>query len=316
METPPDERTPLVSVVLPTYGRPEYVLDAIRSVGEQTYSPVELVVVDDHSPEPVAPVVRELDVDVASVECIRHGENRGANAARNTGIRAASGELLAFLDDDDRWTPRYLERAVRAFDDPHVGLVTVGARVVDEEGRTRNEFIPRAFSDDPLDDLLDGALVGSFSRFVVRASVVRDAGALDERLPSWQDWEWQFRLARHCRFAAVPEALVIRRFGSYGQITDDFEKRRDVSYPLFVQAHREAIANRSPADERRFVALLSRSLAASAMHTGRYRAALRYLLRALRHDPRATETYLYLAAALGGPLTHRPLQRLKRRLES
>ena len=310
MDTPDGSR-PLVSVVVPTYGRPEYLEEALRSVADQTYEPLELIVVDDHSPEPAAPVVEGLNLDVPTVRCLRHEENRGANAARNTGIREVDGEFIAFLDDDDRWLPTYLDRAIGAFEDPDVGLVTVGARVVDGQSRERGVYRP-TFSADPLDDLLDGTLAGSFSRFVVRASVIERAGSLDERLPSWQDWEWQFRLAQHCRFGSVPEPLVIRRIADHDQLTDDFERRRDVSYPVLLERHREAIARRGRRDERRFVAVLSRSLAASALQDGRYAAAIRYLLRALRNEPRATDTYLYLAAAVGGPLTHGPLKRLRR----
>ena len=306
-----DGDSPLVSVVIPTYGRPRYLSDALLSVGEQTYDEVQLLVVDDHSPDAVAPVVEGLDLGLNDVRCLRHERNKGANAARNTGIRAADGEFVAFLDDDDRWTPTYLERAVAAFDDPEIGLVTVGARVVDGDGRERGVYRPD-FSRDPTDDLLDGELVGSFSRFVVRRSVLDRVGPLDEELPSWQDWDLQFRLARECRFASIPEPLVVRRAGDHEQLTDDFEKRRDVSYPRLLSRHRDAIARRGREDERRFVAVLSRSLAASALQDGRYPAAIRYLLRALRSDPRSRETYLYLAAALGGPITYGPLKQLKR----
>ena len=311
--TPTDDPTddPLVSVVVPTYGRPRYLSDALLSVAEQTHDEVQLLVVDDHSPDPVAPVVEGLDLDLRDVRCLRHDRNRGANAARNTGIEAADGALVAFLDDDDRWTPTYLERAVGAFDDPEVGLVTAGARVVDGAGSERGVYRPD-FSADPMDDLLDGELVGSFSRFVVRRSALDRAGPLDEELPSWQDWDLQFRLAREWRFASIPEPLVVRRAGDHDQLTDDFEKRRNVSYPRLLARHRGAIARRGRDDERRFVSVLSRSLAASALQDGRYPSAVRYLLRALRHDPRARETYLYLAAALGGPLTYGPLKRLKR----
>jgi glycosyltransferase involved in cell wall biosynthesis len=310
-------RDPLVSVVVPTYGRPEFVDDAVRSVAEQTYDRVELLLVDDHSPEPVAPVLERVDTsELARAECIRHEENRGANAARNTGIRTSEGEILAFLDDDDRWEPTVAARYAETFCErgPEVGLVTVGVRVEDGSGARIGELRP-AVEGDALEDLLAGKLVGSFSRFAVRRSVVADAGLPDERLPSWQDWEWQFRLARHCRFASVPEPLVVRAEGSHDQITDDFIERREVSYPRLLDRHREAIADRrGRRGERRFVALLSRTLAASALGSGRYVSALRYLLRSIRHDPTQTQTYLYLGVALGGPLTNRIGRRVKRRL--
>jgi hypothetical protein len=113
----------------------------------------------------------------------------------------------------------------------------------------------------------------------------------------------------------VPEPLVVRTEGSHDQITDDFTERRDVSYPLLLERHREAIADRrGPRGERRFVALLSRTLGTSALNAGRYLEAVRYLLRSLRSDPTQTRTYLFLGVALGGPLTNRVVRRVKRQL--
>jgi glycosyltransferase involved in cell wall biosynthesis len=311
------EGDPLVSVVVPSYGRPELVADALRSVAAQTYDRIELIVVDDHSPEPVAPALEDVDTSgLVRAVCLRHEENRGANAARNTGIRNSEGEFLAFLDDDDRWRPTVAERYVREFEDggQNVGLVTLGVRVEDESGEQVGESLPD-ISGDPLDALLDGALVGSFSRFAVRRSVLDDAGLPDESLPSWQDWEWQFRLARYCRFVSVPEPLVVRVVGDHEQITDDFVERRDVSYPRILERHRDDIASRRGRHAgRRFVALLSRTLATSALANGRYASALYYLLRSLRHDPTQSRTYLFLGVALGGPLTNRLGRRVKRKL--
>ncbi len=89
--------------MIPTYGRPEFLEDAVRSVADQTYDPLELVVVDDCSPAPVETQFTEADLgELHNVRFLRHEENQGANAARNTGIRAGNGEFIAFLNDDDR----------------------------------------------------------------------------------------------------------------------------------------------------------------------------------------------------------------------
>lgn len=308
---------PLVSVVVPTNGRPDFLLGALRSIGDQTYDPIELIVIDDGSPQPVEPLLDDIDTArFDRVEWLRNEENRGANAARNKGIQTASGEIIAFLDDDDRWTPTVVERYVEAFEDggQSVGVVTVGVRTVDEHGTQIGVALP-SIEGDALDALLDGVLVGSFSRFAVRADVIEAAGPLEERLPCWQDWEIQFRLAFHCDFAAISEPLVVRTRGEHNQISDDFEQRRDVAYPMLLQRHRRAIrVERGSRAERRFVALLSRSLAFSALETDRYREAFRYLYRSLRHDPYALRTYLYVALASGGPVTFETARRVKRLL--
>lgn len=305
---------PLVSVVVPTYDRPEYLVGAVESVCAQSYHPVELLVVDDCSPRPAEPVVDDVDTGALDrVRVIRHETNLGGNAARNTGIEAARGDIIAFLDDDDRWEPTVVETYVRAFRDAgdDVGLVGVGSKTLDADGDRVGALLPD-FGDDPVETLLSGMLVGSFSRFAVRRWAVDAAGLPDERFPAWQDWEWQFRLAQHCRFASVPEPLVVRREAGHGQITDNFERRATEAYPLLLDAYLPAMAERSERDARRFRALLTRTLGHHGLYTGHYREGVRYLLRSLRFDPTNPQTYLYLLLGLGGPLTYEPAVRAKR----
>jgi glycosyltransferase involved in cell wall biosynthesis len=108
---------PLVSVVITTYNRPVYLQEAIESVVQQTYDALELIVVDGHSTESPAHIVNAVDQDrFEDVIFIRHGEDRGVSAARNTGIEHASGEYIALLDDDDLWTPDKIEQQVQAFE--------------------------------------------------------------------------------------------------------------------------------------------------------------------------------------------------------
>jgi glycosyltransferase involved in cell wall biosynthesis len=309
------ETTPLVSVVIPTYGRPDYLPEAVRCVAEQTHERVELVVVDDHSPEPIEPAVSDVDVDrLERAEVVRHEENRGANAARCTGISRSMGEFVAFLDDDDLWDSRYLERVVDRFEDggSDVGVVLVGARVVDDDGERIGSVTPAA-DGRVTEAILRGTVqAGSFSRFVVRRSVLDAAGVPDDRLPSLQDKEWHIRLSTQCRYASVPDLLVTRRYTSHDQITDDYEAKRDVSVPLLLQEHRDLAAAYGRGTERRFVASLTRTLGFSALRNGSYRAALKHFLAALGRDPTDTTSYLYLLVALGGPMTYKPARHVRR----
>jgi glycosyltransferase involved in cell wall biosynthesis len=305
---------PTVSVVVPTYGRPDYLLDAIESVAAQTYSNVELVVVDDHSPEPVEPHLRELSLDGLSWRCLRHEENRGANAARRTGIDATDGEFVAFLDDDDYWTPTLVERYMEAFESggPDVGVVAAGVRVVGADGEQIGRVVPD-YAGDVTERLLRGTLqAATFSRFAVRRDVFDAAGYPDERLPSLQDREWHIRLSRRTRYASVPEALVVRRVTGHGQITDDFEAKRDESVPRIVEKHESLAASYGDDCRREFLAHFDRTLGFSALRNGYYRDSVRYLVRSIRRDPTQTSTYGYLLLALGGPLTYGSARRAKR----
>ncbi len=306
---------PLVSVVIPTYGRPEYLVDAIQSVADQCYDPIEVVVVDDHSPQPVEPFLEATLFDqLYRTEVIRHEENKGANAARSTGINATEGELVAFLDDDDVWDPTYLERVVEAFEQggPEVGVVLVGIRILNEKNEQINTVEPET-DGDITEEILRGTVqAGSFSRFVVRRPVIDAAGLPDEQFPSWQDMEWQIRLSKHCRYLSISSALATRRYTTRDQITGNYQQKRDVSYPRMIEKHRELAASYGPDTERRFRATLTRTLGFSALRNGHYISAISLFLSALTQDPRDRTTYGYVLLSLGGPFTYGPAKRISR----
>jgi len=304
---------PTVSVVIPTYDRPTYLSRAAASVDAQTFDDVELVVVDDSSEPPVRSVLEDLPLEsIAAVTYLRHETNRGANAARNTGIEAASGEFVAFLDDDDWWERTKVERQVERFReaDPDVGVVYTGTRYLNADDGTSLVTIPH-LEGRVTREVLTGGQIEEFSAAMVRASAIEDAGLPDERFPSWQDREWYLRLSRHCAFAVVPEPLTVRQMGHGGQISDDYERKRDVSYPLFLERHRPLAAEYGSRCERLFVASLTRLLGRSAFKNGYYREAAVHLARSLRYDPFALDAYTYLLASLGGRRTHQLGRRIK-----
>lgn len=304
---------PLVSVVIPSYDRPAFVRRAVESVLEQTYPNVECVVVDDHSPDPVAPLLADLPTDrLAGFRVVRHEENRGGNAARNTGIEATTGEFVAFLDDDDRWLPEKLEKQVAAFEaaGPEVGVVYTGAVVVDANDEVVATYVRRARGD-IVPALVRGLTVGSFSRVLVRRSAIEAAGLPDERFPNWQDREWYFRLAEISAFEPVPELLTIHTVSDHAQITDGFERKRDVALPLFLEKHRSTAAARGRIAERQFVSVLLWSTAWTGFTSGRRWTAIRMLLRSLWVWPFSTTAYLLLGLALAGPRVYDRLRGLK-----
>jgi len=309
---------PLVSVIIPTYDRNEYLSAAVETVARQTYDPIELIVVDDCSPTPVRETLADSDTSaLATVRCLRHKTNRGANAARNTGIEAASGEFLAFLDDDDEWDPEKVARQVSAFQnaDDNVGVVYTGTRYVDTQ--TGDELVVTpTHSGQVTEDILEGKKFGEFSVMMARSDVVETAGLPDERFPSWQDREWYLRLSVHCTFEGIPEPLTTRRMGHGDQITDDYQVKRDVSYPLLLEKHRPLAAEYGWLTERRFVASLSAKLGRAAVRSNHYRDARMFLGRALLNYPFQFDLYGYLLVSLGGKSIHWVARRLVRTVRS
>lgn len=104
------EKRRTVSVIIPTYNRAHLLGRAIQSVLAQTYEDFEIIVVDDASTDVTEQVVKSFADD--RINYIRHQKNKGGSSARNTGIKAAKGEFIAFLDSDDEWVPKKLEKEI------------------------------------------------------------------------------------------------------------------------------------------------------------------------------------------------------------
>lgn len=203
---------PLVSVVIPSFRQAAFLAETLRSVFAQTWPHLEAIVVDDASPDETPEVIATFD-DPRLVY-IRHDTNRGLPESRNTGMRAARGELIAWLDADDVYHPEKLEAHVaflRA--NPAVGF-TYSARFEWNHSQTtiRDLFRP------PLAvDLLD--LVRWFpfcpSEVVMRREWPFTAGLFDPARGSAEDTDLPCRMAlAGCRFASVDRALNYRRYHS------------------------------------------------------------------------------------------------------
>jgi len=305
---------PLVSVVLPTYERPDRLCRAATSVAAQTYDRVELVVVDDCSSTPASKTLADVPFDSLTVRHVRHETNKGANEARNTGIARADGEYIAFLDDDDEWKPEKIEQQVATFDqaDSETGVVYTGSEYR-HDGYER--VVLYTHHGDVTRDLLAGRTFGNFSTLMVQRSVIDEAGPPDTAFPSWQDREWLLRLSTCCAFEPVKEPLTIRWcMGTGDRIADNYADKRDISYPRFIEKHRDLAASYGWIYERKFVASLSAILGQAALEQGSYADARKYLLRSCYYYPFRKRNLVYALASLGGEYSYGPLSRLARTL--
>jgi glycosyltransferase involved in cell wall biosynthesis len=216
---------PLVSVVIPTFGRPELLSRALASVLAQTYAHWEAVVVDDNDPASTARAatrrVMRGHADEPRIRYVEHDRNAGLPAARNTGIDASSGPLIAFLDDDDAWLSEKLQAQVAVFaarDD--VALVYTGRLVVDGDGR-----LQRTERADPrgLDraELVEANRVHTPSSVMCRRSALLAVGAFDEAMPALEDWDLYLRLGDAYAFALVEEPLTVYYRHDGGRMMED-----------------------------------------------------------------------------------------------
>ena len=222
-------RSPAVTVVIPVFNRTDTIGAAVESVLEQTYSDLELLVVDDGSTD------RTLDtlatISDPRLRVLASPRNMGVSAARNRGIREARGDWVAFQDSDDLWLPDKLERQMARIAEAGADCVGgyCGMLIV---GTTLNASGAEAYYPPPgigqregdiLEMLLKVSLI-STQTLVARREALDGIGGFDEELPALVDWDCVLRLARLGKFAFVDKPLV-KQFFSENSITRSREKR-------------------------------------------------------------------------------------------
>lgn len=204
---------PIVTVVLPTHNRARLVVEAIASVRAQTFQDWELIVVDDGSTDGTTGLVRRC---AGQDSRIRHVFQRheGLPAARNAGLRVASGEWIAFLDDDDRWKPTKLERQVEHLRrHPEAGGVFVLAHPIDAEGRPLNGVMGDGVQP-CLTTLIQQEAIWLPSQTMLRRECLRRVGLFDQRLRHGSDRELWIRILQEYPIQRIDEVLVEYRVHS------------------------------------------------------------------------------------------------------
>lgn len=206
----------MVSVIIPTYNRHAFLADAIDSVLAQTYTDLEVIVVDDGSTDSTALMVKERFGPDPRVRYF-YQNNAERCVARNRGIAESRGEFLAFLDSDDLWLPSKIEKQVRLFaDNPDVGMVYSWWSDIDVDGNhlQDNGWMGMEGQTHGLifRQLLQGNIL-SLATSVVRRSVINDVGGftLNPGLLCFEDWELWTRISYKHRIEFVPEPLALLR---------------------------------------------------------------------------------------------------------
>ncbi len=225
--------SPLVSVVIPTYNYGRYICETIESALGQTYSPIEIIVVDDGSTDDT----RERLTGYGDRVRYIHQRNRGPAAARNTGIQAARGEFVALLDSDDLWLPDKLERQVTVgVHQPNIGVVATEGFAIDETGR-RLDYVAECCSRDGFCELTARDLLefGAFSPSSVLAhkGALLAGGGFDEGLKGPEDMEMWVRIAARIRVVRLNATLTAQREHS-GSLSHQVDR--------MFQNHQRAIA--------------------------------------------------------------------------
>lgn len=299
MTTPPSglqPERPDVDVIVPTRDRPQLMRQAVRAIlGQQYDGPIRVLVVYDQSePDPALLTETDLGVDGSSrrLEVLSNQRSPGLAGTRNTGLEAATAELVAFCDDDDQWLPGKLQRQVDALShDPDAEFVCCGIEVdysdeIHPRVLTRHQITMRDLLRDRLTELHP-------STFLMRRKAVVDGfGLVEENIPGSfaEDYEFLLRAARQHAIANVPEVGVRVLWSKGSYFTARWETMRSAltwlleQYPEFREV---------PAGEARVAGQIAFASAADGKRTD----AWRWAGRTIRRNPLEPRAYLALGVA-------------------
>ena len=211
-----------VSVIIPAYNQGDYLAEAIESVLAQTYSHFEILVIDDGSTDNTADVAKSF-----SDPRVRYifRENGGLSAARNTGLKHASGELITFLDSDDLFLPEKLSTLKAEMENhPEVGLTAGQAIMIDDRSQRLDKMVDSPLPENPAQLLLGNPIhVGSV---LVKRAWLDQVEPFDESFRACEDWDMWIRLAKAgCPMRWLPVPVSLYRVHA-AQMTRGAERMR------------------------------------------------------------------------------------------
>jgi len=224
---------PKVSVIIPTYNRAELLPRAIKSVLEQTYQDFEIIVVDDGSTDNTEEVIKEFQEQDKRIKYIKHDKNKGGSAARNTGIKAAKGKYVAFLDSDDEWLQNKLECEVKILNNNKNCIIcSTGYTFINE--RTGKIISKTIFKNQWVSykDVLRGKCLTTNDFTVIRKAAI-DIGGFDEKLPARQDWDFWIRITSIGRGIQIPINTVNKYVMRNDQISSGIKNKLQGTELLF-----------------------------------------------------------------------------------
>lgn len=207
---------PLVSIVIPTHNRAGKLEKAINSIWSQTYTNYEVIVSDDGSTDNTSEVVFLLSM-TKPINYISSKVNRGAQFARNQGIKAAKGEWIAFLDSDDEWLPESLKLRMDLALKGSYTVVYSNAYIIHEDN-TQQLYQFKDVSKDSYRGVLSGE-GPMFQSLLVKKEAIEKIGYLDESAIAYQEWNTSIRLAKYFKFGFINVPTFIYDYRTPGAIS-------------------------------------------------------------------------------------------------
>jgi len=295
---------PLVTAVVTTFDRPAMAKRAVQSVLAQTYRPIEIIVVEDGSESGIDRWLK--GGSLTCIQYMRHEDNKGLAASRNTGLRSAQGKYVAYLDDDDEWLPEKLAKQVRLFETKgeFCAVVYCGATILSPQGEMIGENRPRLNGDIRTAIRESGLLTIPSSCLFLKAALEQVAG-YDETLCSHVDHDIWLRLARQGYAAGYVDDCLVKIHQHHEQkMTDDAPSRVQATR-LFCSKWEDYLETWFGRWETqrycsRFKGRVMAMLGWAFLGKGKRGQGVKYFLLALRYDWKKRNYYEGLAASIIG----------------
>lgn len=289
---------PVVTVIIPTFNRRQWIGACLDSVRAQTYPHVETLVIDDCSTDGTVEFLRS-DPRYSFAQIHVQPKNGGASEARNTGIKVASGELIVFIDSDDLLAPKHIETAVRVFQSqPNVGLFACDSTIIGPDGemlfsgktwheiqselkRYRVRTGPRT-----LKDVFRFSNI--FPGFTLPKAVLGELGGFDQSLFPMDDYDLMLRVAGagyDVYYQHEPLALRREHRGQCSGSANSVETCRKQIVTLEAALNRNPELGRAGSEIRKRMAQAKLDLALSYMKAGQRTIGLRAMLKAITTHP-------------------------------
>lgn len=241
----------LVSIIIPTFGRPNHLLRAIDSVLQQTYKNIEIIVVDDNGRGTEMQLLtdRTLSSYVKDGKCqyVTHEHNKNGSAARNTGFRISHGKYVGFLDDDDVFLPTKIEKQVDKLScmPSDFGAAYCNTQIIHVNRNGKTELLVSKEEGDLTHGILMGTIRFNTSTLLFRREVIEHLNGFDESFKRHQDWELLIRFFRDYKVCiASPETFLLVKYNFYQLVRHSYDKN--------AIAYREKFLNKYEADIKKF----------------------------------------------------------------
>jgi len=301
-------KKPTVSVIIPTYNRAHLIGRAIKSVLNQTYQDFELIIIDDGSTDDTEDIIRQFQEKDKRIKYVKHDKNKGGSAARNTGIKAAKGEYIAFLDSDDEWLLEKLKRQMKVFKNTssEIGVVYTGIISINEISEDTNiqYNIPKKRGW-IYEDLLAENCVGTTSTVLIKKKCFEKSGLFDESLPGCQDWEMWIRIAKEYQFNFIKDPLI-RYHIHNNRITMDLENKIKAKTIVINKFSEEFVLRQKIYSQHCF------TRGNLYCKIGNIKKGREEFLKAIKLYPFNLKYFIYLGSALFTPNIYMKLARIKK----